>query len=88
MNPVHVINTASNVLSTVVIPLAPEYEYSGTPLNDHRWWMTTLSVADTHLGPANCIAIQNSTFKKALFHGHLSTPYNFCSPNCTQTNYT
>ena len=34
--------------------------YSGTPLNCHPWFVATLSIADTHLGP-NCIAIQNST---------------------------
>jgi len=32
----------------------------GTLLNDHPWCATTLSMVDTHLGPA-CIAIQNST---------------------------
>ena len=34
--------------------------YSETLLNGHPWFVATLSIADTHLGP-DCIAIQNST---------------------------
>ena len=55
-------------------------EYSGTPLNDHTWFVATLSMADTHLGP-DYIAIQNSRCFAAT---SLLDPY-FRGSNCTQT---